>query len=321
MISRRTTIVTSPARRGLLRNGLRRPQPGGKNDKNKGGSGPSQALKVIASVAANLTLLTALLYYFGYLYTQKFFSYFHVHYTLLGQTTDEILARGVDGMLVPFAAAAGTGLLLFGLFRVARFLLPEPVWATALRISTPIAVVTGLALIGIVIPVVGNPEPFRDHPGLPGLALALGVVLVVTGWRRLVPGRHGSTFLITEWIITYLLATVALFWAVADYSARVGLREAYNHAARIPALPAVVLYSARSLNLEADGVRQVVCAQTDAAYKHRYSGLKLLLQSGGQYVFVPTNWRASTGVSFVIPRTDSLRLEFGPPMAVPGRTC
>jgi hypothetical protein len=55
--------------------------------------------------------------------------------------------------------------------------------------------------------------------------------------------------------------------------------------------------------------------------KYRYSGLKLLLQSGNQYVFVPANWRASSGVSFIVPRTDSLRLEFAPAKANPARTC
>lgn len=43
-------------------------------------------------------------------------------------------------------------------------------------------------------------------------------------------------------------------------------------------MPAVTVYSERGLSLEADGVRQVVCEQPEAAY--RYTGLKLLLQSG-----------------------------------------
>jgi hypothetical protein len=305
----------------LTRNGLRRPEPSDSGDEKKAGSGASQALKVIASLAANLALFTALLYFFGLLYTQTFFSYFRVHYTVLGQTTEEILARGAFGLHLPIGAAAGAGLALFGIVRLARFLLPERIWATLLRIGTPIAMIVGLALIGTAIPVVLDPELLRDYPGLPGLALAVGVVLVVVGWRQLVPGKHGPAFLVAEWIITYLLVAFGLFWAVSDYSAQVGVREAFNTASRIPALPAVTLYSARSLNLEADGVQQVVCGQADAAYKYRYSGLKLLLQSGGQYVFVPASWRVSTGVSFVIPRSDSLRLEFAPARTSPSGTC
>ncbi len=305
-------------RRGVTRTGLRPPGPGAAE---KAGSGPSQALKIIASAAANLALFTALLYFFGLLYTQTFFGYFRVHYTVLGQTTEEILARGAVGLHLPIGAAAVTGLALFGLTRLARFLLPQRMWAAVLRIGTPVATVTGLALVGTTVPVVLEPALLDDHPGLPGLAFAAGVVLTVVGWRRLVPGRHVPAFLVAEWIVTYVLVAFGLFWAVSDYSGEVGVTEAFATASRIPTMPAVTLYSARSLNLEAPGVRQVVCGQADAAYKYRYSGLKLLLQSGGQYVFVPANWQVSSGVSFVLPRSDSLRLEFAPARSKPSGTC
>ncbi|MEU8633032.1 hypothetical protein AB0C38_12745 [Amycolatopsis sp. NPDC048633] len=322
MTGRRTLVTAgSSPRRGVARHGLRRPEPGDGGAEKEAGSGASQALKVIASVAANLALSTALLYFFGLIYTQKFFDYFQVHYTVLGQTTEEILARGAFGLHLPIGAAAGLGLALFGLVRLAHFLLPERIRATLLRVGTPIATVAGLVLIGTAIPVVLGPAPFRDHSGRPGLAVAVGVVLAVAGWRRLFPGKHVAAFRVAEWIVTYVLVAFGLFWAVSDYSAQTGVREAFTTAARIPAMPAVTLYSARSLNLEAGGVRQVVCREPDAAYKYRYSGLKLLLQSGGQYVFVPANWQVSSGVSFVVPRSDSLRLEFAPARTRPGETC
>jgi hypothetical protein len=288
-------------------------------------AGPSRALKIIASVAANVTLFTALLYYFGLLYTQVFFAYFRVHYTLLGQTADEILARGVDGLLLPIAGAAGAGLVVLGTIRFLRFRLPERIWSALLDTCTPIAGVVGLALIGVTAPIAVHPAPFRQYRGLPGLGLALGVVLLVFSWRRwsspASTGRHSSGFVVGEWIVAYLLVTFGLFWAVGDYSAGVGTRRAFETAAQIPGKPAVTLYSAQSLNLSADGVLQVVCSQPDAAYKYRYTGLKLLLQSGGQYVFVPANWRASSGTAFVIPRTDTLRLEFAPAKTIPAKTC
>jgi len=286
---------------------------------------PARALKVVASVAANITLFTALLYYFGLLYTQVFFNYFHVHYTLLGQTADEILARGVDGLLLPVAGAAGAGLVVIGIIRLLRLRLPEQMWLTLLRVCTPIAAAMGLALVGVVVPIAINPAPFREYAGLPGLGLALGVVLLVFSWRQWISatntGRHATRLTLAEWLVTYLLVTFGLFWAVGDYSREVGVRRAYETAALLPARPAATLYSAQSLNLTADGIRQATCSQPEAAYKYRYTGLKLLLQSGGQYVFVPTNWRASSGAAIVIPRTDALRLEFTPAGSRPAGTC
>lgn len=321
----RTRRAVTPLGYRSKRGGLRPPTPRNLRDEPEVEAGPSRALKVVASVAANVTLFTALLYYFGFLYTQVFFNYFRIHYTLLGQTADEILARGVDGMLLPTALAAGTGLVVLSTIRFLRFRLPERVWSALLRACTPIAAVVGLALIGVTVPIAVNPAPFREYAGWPGLGFALGVVFLVFSWRRWSTsestGQHGSEFTVAEWVVTYLLVAFGLFWAVGDYSGEVGTRRAFETAALIPAKPAAILYSAQSLNLSADGVLQLQCSQPDAAYKYRYTGLKLLLQSGGQYVFVPANWRASSGTAFVIPRTDTLRLEFAPAKTVPAKTC
>lgn len=305
--------------------GLRPPVPRAVPIETDADSGPARALRVVASVAANVTLLTGLLYYFGLLYTQVFFSYFRVHYTLLGQTADEILARGVDGLLLPIAGGAGAGLLFLGVVRFLRSRMSERAWSALLRTCTPFAAVAGLVLIGVAVPVAIDPAPFREYAGLPGLGLAIGVVLLVFSWRRWSSstgtGHFGSRFTVAEWVVTYLLVTFGLLWAVGDYSRQVGVRSAFETAARIPALPAATLYSAQSLNLTTDGMRQVTCGQPDAAYKYRYTGLKLLLQSGDQYVFVPTDWRAASGVVFVIPRTDTLRLEFTPAGSRLPETC
>ncbi len=44
----------------------------------------------------------------------------------------------------------------------------------------------------------------------------------------------------------------------------------------------------------------------------RYTGLKLILQSGGQIFFLPVQWHKADGTAVVLPRTDALRLEFTP---------
>lgn len=309
----------------MTRSGLRSPVLRAVRDETNVEAGPSRALKVVASVAANVTLFTALLYYFGFLYTQVFFSYFRVHYTLLGQTADEVLARGVDGLLLPIAGAAGTGLVVLGAIRTVRLRLSAQVLSALLRICTPIAAVVGLALIAVTVPIAINPAPFREYAGLPGLGLTLGVVLLMFSWHRLsAPAnadRRHSGITAAEWVVTYLLVAFGLFWAVGDYSREVGTRRAFETASQIPTRPDVVLYSARSLSLNTDGVREILCGQPDAAYKYRYTGLKLLLQSNSQYVFVPTNWQASSGTAFILPRTDALRLEFTPTDTIPADTC
>ncbi|WP_037306373.1 hypothetical protein [Amycolatopsis orientalis] len=297
------------ARRGLRRPETKAPEPD---------SGPPQALKLVGTVLANTTLLTALLYFFGLVETQVFFAYFRVHYTLLGQTPDEIFARGVDGVLLPLAGTAGSALGFLMLARFLRIRLSEDGWARLLRIGTPIAAGLGAALIVAAVLIALDPVPFRPYPGLPGLGFALGVLMVLFAWRRWA-SAHRSHLL--ELVLGYLLVSIGLFWAVSDYSASVGVRRGFEVAAQIPTRPAATIYSAESLNLTAGGVLQVKCADPDAAYKYRYTGLRLLLQSGGQYVFVPWTWRAGTDVAFVLPKSDKLRLEFGPARSVPPAAC
>jgi hypothetical protein len=85
-----------------------------------------------------------------------------------------------------------------------------------------------------------------------------------------------------------------------------------------------VIYSERSLSLAAPGVREVRCRDPQAAYRFRYDGLKLVPQSGDQYLLLPEAWTPTNGVAILMPRSDTVRLEFIPASArgtVPRPTC
>ena len=88
----------------------------------------SRALRTVASVAAPTSLLTALLFYFGWSHAFYFFDYFGVNSTVLGLSTQDYLMRSVDGLFVPVTAAASLGLVLLWI----RRLLPER-WTSGVR--------------------------------------------------------------------------------------------------------------------------------------------------------------------------------------------
>ncbi|SDW63748.1 hypothetical protein SAMN05421504_1011122 [Amycolatopsis xylanica] len=268
-------------------------------------AGFSRAAKVVASIVANTTLLTALVFYFGFVYTQWFFDHFHVHYTLLNQSTPEILARGVDGLFIPLAAASGVVLVLLCAIRYLKKRLAPNRWSALLRICTPIAALAGVALIVAFGFVAVDPSRSLGYPGLPGVALAVGVLLLVFAWHQVIDGP-----ILVEAGIAFVLVTVGLFVAVADYSIALGKQQGGVVEETVQSGPDVLVYSAKSLNLTMDGVHEVVCKQPEAAYRYRYNGLKLLLQSGGQLVLLPSGWTSDKGAAIVLPRTDSLRLEF-----------
>ncbi|WP_370950001.1 hypothetical protein AB5J62_21015 [Amycolatopsis sp. cg5] len=268
-------------------------------------AGFSRAAKVVASIVANTTLLTALVFYFGFVYTQWFFDHFHVHYTLLNQSTPEILARGVDGLFMPLAAAAGVVLVLLCGVRYLKKRLAPKSWSAVLRVCTPLAACAGVALVVAFGFVAADKSRSLGYPGLPGVALAVGVLLLVFAWHQVIDGP-----IIVEAGIAFVLVTVGLFVAVADYSIALGIQQGRVVELRLPSDPDVLVYSAKSLNMTTDGVREVVCKEPEAAYRYRYDGLKLLLQSGGQLVLLPADWNSDQGAAIVLPRTDSIRLEF-----------
>jgi hypothetical protein len=62
--------------------------------------------------------------------------------------------------------------------------------------------------------------------------------------------------------------------------------------------------------MTAERVTGVRCRDPEASYQYRYDGLALVLQSNDQYVLVPKDWSRREGVAMVLPRNDSVRLEF-----------
>ena len=175
-----------------------------------------------------------------------------------------------------------------------------------------------MALIGVAAP-----ETLRAYVAVPGLSLSIGVLLLVFTFqqrrslpaaqemervRRPIPGLIAAI----EWGAVFVLVSVGLFWSAGDYSAAVGAGRGRDVEAALPAWPDAIVYSAQSLGLglTVPGVREVPCTNPSGVYRFRYDGLKLVLQSGGQYFFLSANWTPGDGVAIVVPRSDSLRLEF-----------
>jgi hypothetical protein len=67
-------------------------------------------LKALGTVPAPASVATGLLFYFGAQHAYWFCAYFGVHYTALEFTTPDYLIRSADGLFVPVATAALTGL-------------------------------------------------------------------------------------------------------------------------------------------------------------------------------------------------------------------
>jgi hypothetical protein len=262
-------------------------------------------------------VLTALLFYFGMLHAHWFFSYFGVNYSVLGLTTQDFLIRSADGLFVPMTVLAALALGGLWTYRWLHRLLPEKIRERLRQLAGPAAAVVGAALVLVAITAAWRPLLFATTLGLPGLCLSIGVLLLAAV-SPLLRARHPESerettppfIAIGEWAACFVLVTVGLFWAAGDYSAAVGTGRGGDVLSSLPSTPNVAVLSEKSLSVRLPGVVETRCTGDDTAYGYRYDGLKIIMQAGDRYVFLPSDWAPGKGPALVVPRTDSLRLEF-----------
>jgi hypothetical protein len=106
---------------------------------------------------------------------------------------------------------------------------------------------------------------------------------------------------VAEWGAVFVLVSIGFFWAVGSYAIGAGIDRAHEFEASLPSRSDVVAYSEKRLSLQAPGVREVICQYPDAAYRFRYDGLKLVQQSGNQYLLLPAGWTRAHGAAILIP--------------------
>jgi hypothetical protein len=281
-----------------------------------------RALKAIGSVVAPATLLTALMYYFGVQHAYWYFDYFGVNYTVMGLTTQDFLVRSVDGLFLPLAAVAAGALAVLWAYRAGSGRLTGTTLRTVQRRAAFAALVLGVLALKLALAAVVRPDAFAGRYGLPGLCLAGGVLLLALASHLLRRTRPASVdspppawLGVSEWAALFVVVAVGLFWAVTDYSSVVGRTRGLQTQEQLAGAPDAVLYSEERLSLPPMAADEVVCAQpegTEGGFRYRYENLTLVFASASQYMFLPTGWPGEGGTAIVLPRSESLRLEFVP---------
>ena len=296
-----------------------RPAPARQKD-----DAPSKALKVFGSLLAPTTVLTGLLFFFGTRHATFFCDWFGVHHSVLGLTAPDYLIRSADGMFVPLTVLAATGLAALWGYRFLRSALAPRSWRVLVKRAVPVLVALGVVLLLLGITGLAVPSLLYALPGLPGLCVALGVVLFPLAERlhTSLHGKHAAGVLpVIQWTFTFVLASIGLFWAVNDYSAAVGEARGYEYETKLSTLPETVVFSTKDIGVQGPGVTATACTAADSAYRFRYDGLVLVLQSAGQSFLLPKEWNQRDGMALVLPRSNDVRLEFLRVEAERERTC
>jgi hypothetical protein len=282
-----------------------------------------RVLQVVTAIIAPTTLLTALLFYFGWLRTNSLFRHFGVEATALGFTTQDYLLRSGEALYAPLGTllvAALAGLWVHGLVSAWLASGDRHEWLRPAAAGLGIA---GLALFAVGVAAILLPRLFQPESLVPPLCLGLGAVLGAYGrwlWQRDLElkdsshggGRPGWAGLVNL-VLVVLLVVLSLFWATTNYAQGYGRGRAAVFARNLAARPGVVVYSAERLFLGGPGVVETTLpAAEHASYRYRYGGLRLLTESRGRLFLLPEEWTPADGSAIVLAVDDKVRVEFVP---------
>ena len=257
-----------------------------------------------AGIVTPVTLITALLFYFGYVSSRSQYEYFGIDVDAIGLSTQDYVMRSPQPLLVP--------LLVLSLIAVAGLLLHN-----AMRARAGLVAVRRARLAAIVVLALGVLGLFL-YPVLGGLAYYALVVPLVIGLAAAVLGY--LSYLTTRLLdlkpqvaLIALLTVVTMscaFWATATTAQYSGRGLAKSNAEHLDRLPVVILDSKERLHLRSPGVEETALRPSEGqTFNYRYRGMRLLIVGENRLFLVPQRWNASN-TTLVVPLDESIRVQF-----------
>ncbi|WP_433824421.1 hypothetical protein ACQP2E_19940 [Actinoplanes sp. CA-015351] len=281
----------------------------------------------LANIVAPVTLVTALLLYFGYIGTRARLEYFGVYLDMTGLSNQDLVMSGLEVVYFPAAMiflALLAGALVHG---VVTWLLSAPHRDRETLVVAAITVTLGVLAIGRALIGLFNVEVSRvETPGTTPLALALGPLLVFygvwIGWRVVQRQAAPDSRLLTwhasppvRQVRLAALAAVAgllvvgLFWAANSFAWAFGTGRAYEEAGNLANRPELIIDTKDRLAEPPAGVTETPLPGDGFTY--RYTGLRLLIEADGRLYLVPAPWTV-TSKTLIIAFDDEIRVQLIP---------
>jgi hypothetical protein len=268
----------------------------------------SQVWSVLSTVVAPATLVTALLFYFGYVSARAQFAYFGLDVDALGYSTQEFVMRAPQPLLVPvlvlLLATAGLTWLNSKIRTRLRSADPQPLrraltttrWAGAVLLAAGLVMLLAYSAVGTwaLYPLI--------TPAL--LAAGSGLLALSATWQPAPMGHRRTTV-----VLLVLVVVASVFWVTATIAQWSGTGQAKAVARDLTSLPAVVIDTPEALiPRDPTVVETTLPPDDDQTYRFRYRGLRLLAEGRDRLFLVPEQW-SSAGSTYVI-NFDDARVRF-----------
>jgi hypothetical protein len=298
-----------------------RPDPAPPSGPASSGESPLRsALSVLTTLGPPLTIVTALMFYFGWKRSERQASYMGLDVSLFGFSSRDYVLQSITTLFVPLLTVAALALGWLVLHQRVDRALARPSARPALRTAGRAAVGVGLLAAGAaVVTIILYP---KSEPLVVPLVLAAGMATAAYGgWlagAAADPRAAGPAAPPWQRALFALLVggviTLALFWEVSSFAGVVGRGKALEIARQVPRLPRATAFSATPLGIDAPGVREERLDPDPGAAqdtpRYRTTGLRFLSISGGRLFLVHDGWTPRRGTVIVLPDTDQVRWQF-----------
>ncbi|PAU88655.1 hypothetical protein CK505_14445 [Kocuria sp. WN036] len=278
------------------------------------GSVWSHVLGYVSVIGPPATVVTALVFYFGWARAKAQAEWMGLHVNLFGYTTRDFALLSISALYLPLLLLIALAMLWVWLDRLLRRRIDRGAagrWATTL----PRAALLGAgALIGLMVVLlfaerVYSPlyAPYLVTAGVLVAAWAVRIrrcAAAVEGPRR--PAEQQAV----EATLLLVLVALLLFWGTSNFAEARGRGLAEDLEVNLPWLPRAQVYSQEPLGLDVPGVTTRELG-TAGAPLYRYDGLRLLTVSGERYFFLHEGWSVEEGTVVVLPDDASLRVQYG----------
>lgn len=265
---------------------------------------------LITTIGSPVALGTVLLFYFGWVRTSVQMHDLGFDSSVMNLSTTDYILKSINVLSIPLVLLLITALLLSGLHQglVAPAVRRSHRGIAATRAARILAASWMLWAVVAIAQLTLAPSPWPDF-AIP-LAITLALLCALYGRALHTQVTRTDPWSPTAKALVLVLLAFAVFWDTERIAGAFGHGYAAAIAANPQQLVAVTVYSAKNLELNAPGVVDTGPGHSDSAYRHRYTGLRLLQRTDDRYFLINERWDTRSGRIVILRESDGIRLEF-----------
>ncbi|WP_410670896.1 hypothetical protein [Amycolatopsis sp. cmx-4-68] len=250
------------------------------------------------------TVLVGLLYYFGYVGTQVFYTHFGVNIGVLNLSPERFLIRNAGTFFQPAAIGVGVAIGLLFAHRVLE-------WALTRAGRIPARLATGSAgLVCAATAAVGLAGLHAEPLGISAPIWLIASILLfeyamtLCSKFRILPEELARGDDASRRGLVVALLLVVAFWEVTLVAEARGQEGAELVESGVLFLPQAVVYSDKDLQLPVPPTNATPLAGDNNAYSFRYNGLRQLTYANSRWFLLPIGWRHDNGATVIVLDDD-----------------